>query len=277
MLKQTRARPLAEAIPLPWFLKAICLPGPLHRLYQEVEARQDLPFWRSLLQALGITYEVHGADRILPHGRAVVVANHAFGLLDAAVACDLLSSVRADVRVLTNYLIAGIPRLRGICLPVNPFRTPEGKAMNRAALQAATDWLDEDGMLLVFPAGEVASLDWRQRAVIEPTWYPTAARLARAAQAPLLPLRVGGSNSRLFHALGVLHPALRTLRLPYELLNKRGQQLEVWLGQVCSAADFAGSDAELSQELRRQVIALGSTPLPDTISPSVPEARAVRG
>ena len=83
-------------------------------------------------------------------------------------------------------------------------------------------WLRRGGALIVFPAGEVAHARRSRR---------RARRLAMEAgdgppggcdRRQSIPAFIRGGNSRTFYAAGRVHPALRTLLLPRELLKKRG-------------------------------------------------------
>jgi ParB family chromosome partitioning protein len=51
----------------------------------------------------------------------VVTSNHPFGILDGVIVGVLLSRVREDVKILTNFALAGIPELREHCIFVDPF------------------------------------------------------------------------------------------------------------------------------------------------------------
>jgi putative hemolysin len=50
------------------------------------------------------------------------------------------------------------------------------------------------------------------------------------AKAPVLPIFFQGHNSTLFQAAGFLHPILRTLMLPRELLKRYGQEIRLKIG-----------------------------------------------
>ena len=67
-------------------------------------------------------------------------------------------------------------------------------------------WLEQGGMLVVFPAGEVASLAWGRWRVEDPSWSPMAAGMARRAKAKALPVFFPGRNSMLFQLAGLAHP-----------------------------------------------------------------------
>jgi putative hemolysin len=89
--------------------------------------------------------------------------------------------------------------------------------------------------------------------------------------AQVLPAFVEGTNTRLFYAVGRVHPTLRTALLARELLNKRGQAVRVRLGVPLAARSLAGSSADAisaTEAIRRAVEELGQTVLPavDTAS-----------
>ena len=50
------------------------------------------------------------------------------------------------------------------------------------------------------------------------------------AKAPVLPTFFQGYNSSLFQTAGLVHPILRTLMLPRELLKRRGQEIRLKIG-----------------------------------------------
>lgn len=152
---------------------------------------------------------------------AVVVANHPFGAIDGLILASVLSSVRKDVRILANYLLGAVPDLREIFFLVDPFGRKGSSARNVGAMRKAVQWVRQGGMLAIFPAGEVSHLTWKNRNVQDPPWSDTAARLVRLTQAPVVPIFFEGRNSNLFQAAGLLHPRLRTIMLPREILRRR--------------------------------------------------------
>ena len=64
---------------------------------------------------------------------------------------------------------------------------------------------------------------WRTeiKTVADPRWKTPAIKLAQHVGAPVIPVWFDGTNSLLFHALGMIHPNLRTLALPQEMLRMR--------------------------------------------------------
>ncbi|MGC9971546.1 MAG: GNAT family N-acyltransferase [Bryobacteraceae bacterium] len=208
----------------------------------------------TLLSELAIEYRVEPGDlaHIPSTGPLAVVANHPFGMLEGAILAAILSRARSDVKVIANSMLATIPQVRDRFICVNPFGGREAVLENRTPLRRCVEWLRGGGALVVFPAGEVARLDLRRRAVVDPPWNPAAARLIRVAGCPALPVFFRGANGLGFQLLGALHPRLGTAALPRELLNKRGSTIELQIGRLVPARTLCAlaSDEDAIKYLR---------------------------
>jgi putative hemolysin len=204
----------------------------LRDLYQKARKPDDRPILENLLNELQVRYEVDPEDLagIPKTGPVVVVANHPFGMLEGAILGTMLPHVRPDVKIMANYLLAGLPEIEDRCIFVDPFKGQGSVGVNSRALRKAIRWLKSGGLLVVFPAGEVSHWKLLSGEVADPEWSDTVARLARMTGSAVVPVFFKGTNSVPFHLLGMLHPRLRTLRLPVELLNKTGHNVEVRIG-----------------------------------------------
>jgi putative hemolysin len=202
----------------------------LRDLYAGVCARSAKPVPAALLEALQITTEQVATGTEIPaSGPLIVVANHPFGFLDGAVLLNVVTSFRPDVRLLANRVLRCIPGLEEHCIFVDPFENANPSS-NGAALRAALRWVRGGGVLATFPAGEVSHLNFQQGGVVDPEWSVTAAWIARRAECDIVPVYFDGCNSLPFHLLGLVHPLLRTLQLPRELLKKRGKKVCFGIG-----------------------------------------------
>ncbi len=216
----------------------------LRELARQAGGEPGANAFEKVLRALGVSIEIPPGEleRIPASGPLVVVANHPTGLLDGAVAAAVVLTVRPDVRVLVNHLLPSDPGFEPYLIRVDPYAGRGSVRRNLPAMRAALDWLRRGHALVVFPAGDVSRLDWKQRAVADPEWGPSTARLVRAARAAALPFHIGAANSAAFHVLGAVHPRLRTLRLPFELLNKRGARVQVRIGMPVSWRKLSSFD-----------------------------------
>ncbi len=226
----------------------------LERLYER--SRSDKPLAGEMLRELNVTVQVSGKDvaRIPKKGAVIAVSNHPFGLLDGVILTDLLTNIRSDVRILTNGMLGQVAELAKVCIFIDPFDRPENRTANGRALREALTHVRRGGMLLIFPAGEVSHFDPKGGAIRDPEWRETAARLVRMTKARVVPIFVRGTNSLPFQVLGMVHPRLRTAALPGEFLNKRGQAVEVRIGNVIEPTrmEAFATEAEAIGYLRRR-------------------------
>jgi putative hemolysin len=195
-----------------------------------------------LLESLDIRFRVDEGDleRIPVRGPAMIVANHPYGIVEGLILMALLDRVRQDLKILANSLLGGIPEVREQMILVNPFQTPAAQNENRAPLRAALDWLADGGLLAVFPAGEVAHLDWKEQSVTDPQWKTSAARLALHTRCAVVPAFFEGGNSIRFQLAGILHPGLRTMALAREFGRMRGRTVRVRIGSPIRHGMLAG-------------------------------------
>jgi hypothetical protein len=105
------------------FWEKFLLLNRLRDLYQKVRQPDRGPILENLLEELQITYDVASEDLagIPTTGPTIVVANHPFGMLEGAILGSMLPRIRRDVKIMTNYLLAGLPEIEDQCIFVDPF------------------------------------------------------------------------------------------------------------------------------------------------------------
>lgn len=209
----------------------------IRELYRRAQQPVNRSLFENVLAEMQVEYQISNSDlaRIPATGSALVTANHPFGVLDGAILGALLSRVRPDIKILTNFLLADIPELHEFCIFVDPVDSRRSTALNRRALRRAVTWLRAGGMLAMFPSGEVSHVDLRRMEIVDPDWNPVAARLIRMTGVDALPIFFQGRNSVPFQAMGLLHPRLRTAWLLNEFLGQRGKKVEVRAGTIIPA------------------------------------------
>jgi putative hemolysin len=212
-----------------------------HELYERVRHSADGFVLESLLGEMNVDLRVDEADvgRIPKKGPVVVLANHPYGMLDGALLGVLLARVRRDVKVMTNFLLEGVPELEEHCIFVDPLHAVRSAERNRRALKQAVQWLRQGGVLAVFPAGEVSHWQMPQGAIADPQWNDNAARLIRKTGAVALPVYFCGRNSLGFQLMGMIHPRLRMAFLLQEFLQQSGKSVALRVGSAIPADAIA--------------------------------------
>jgi putative hemolysin len=251
-------------------------------LYRRVRQHPEGFGLQNLLAEMRVELRVDAADmgRIPVGGPVVVVANHPLGMLDGAVLAVLLTRVRADVKVMTNYVLRDVPELAQHCIFVDPFQNDRNSDVhnvdtNRRAVREALAWLKGGGMLAIFPAGEVSHWQLPQGEIADPAWNDTAARLIRKTGAAALPVYFCGRNSVGFHLFGRIHPRLRTAFLLQEFLQQKGRTVEVRVGGEIASDSLAGiaDDREATEYLRWRTYLLARRGRPEKSWPAAVQSR----
>ena len=193
-------------------------------------------FARQALDTLEISVEVSPDDAVkqIPHtGPVLLVSNHPFGGAEALCLASLLRDIRADVRFLANGALRVFAELEPLLIPVNPLSI---EASNVTSIRRCQAHLESGGLLVVFPAGRVASYHGGRRRIADARWNRLVDRLLRRSDASLLAVHFPGTNSRAFHAMGRIWETSKMLMLPRELLGKHGERLRTELRSPISSA-----------------------------------------
>jgi putative hemolysin len=233
----------------------------LSDLYRAATARPGgQPFFVNLLAELNVSPKITQADlnSIPRKGPVVVVANHPFGFVDGSTLAALLPTIRPDVKVMANSVLSAFPAADESFIYVDPFGGETSKRANQKGIREAIQHLRKGGMLAVFPAGEVAHVSLRRRAIVDPEWSEMIGRILRLTHAAALPIFFPGVNSPLFQLLGLIHPRLRTAMLPYEFFRKSKTEIEVRVGSLIpeSKLQTMTEDSELMAYLRHRTYLL---------------------
>ena len=243
---ETQSEVLSRVAHFPGIAGKLAPVGKVRDLYRRVQRSPQGFRLESLLAEMRVKLKTHSADqsRIPTTGPVVVVANHPYGVLDGALLTVLLTRVRPDVKILTNFLLADIPELQRNCIFVDPFQTDRSIESNRKAIREALAWIEHGGMLAIFPAGEVSQFQMPAGHIADPQWNDTAVRLIRRTGATALPVFFCGHNGVGFQLLGMIHPKLRTAFLLQEFLKQEGKTVEVRVGSPIPSDTITSIDTD---------------------------------
>ncbi len=168
--------------------------------------------------------------------------------------------VRPDFKLLANFLMQRLEPVKEYILPVNPFEDRKEAMSSVTGIKHALLHLDKGYPLGIFPAGEVSSYNVNYVGISDKQWGTSALKTIKRAQVPVVPIYFTGTNSRIFHLLGLIHPSLRTVKLPSELFNKKKHPVRIRIGNPISVKDqnvFTDID-RFGRFLRAKTYALGS-------------------
>lgn len=185
---------------------------------------------QEIIKEIGTGYNVcdYDINNIPQKGAAIALCNHPTGALDGIILIDILSKSRPDVKFMGNFLLNKIDFLAQYFISVDPFKGASGK--NISGIRECQKHLDNGGVLVIFPAGEVATYQKGFKQLKDKPWSKSVMRFVHQAKVPIIPICIEGQNSKIFHLAGKIHPMLRTALLPREMINKRGKTLGVNIG-----------------------------------------------
>jgi len=184
---------------------------------------------------MDVRYNVHNREILdqLPEGAFITVSNHPIGSLDGIIMIDLFASLRPDYRFMVNELLAKVTAMGDNIISVVPKtsdkRMPNSKNVN--GIRLAFSHLKEGHPMGFFPAGAMSFYDRKQKKVCDHPWTHSIIRLIRKANVPVFPVFFDCFNSKLFYRLGRISWKIRQFRSACEAFNKKGQTLNIYLGQ----------------------------------------------
>lgn len=211
------------------------------RRFEAMGPAQGLEFWQRALDVMEIPVLTPPEQvALIPKtGPVVVVANHPSGLVDGLVMARLVMQVRADFKILTRSLLTGIPEIAYHMVPV-PFPHEEdslekGLEMRRISMEH----LANGGVLILFPAGKVATSTGWWGPAIEAEWNVFTAKMLKISKATVLPIFFPGQNTRLYHIADKISPTFRQGLLLHEVANALGKPQSPVIGQPISPEEQA--------------------------------------
>ncbi|WP_435235936.1 lysophospholipid acyltransferase family protein [Psychromonas sp. PT13] len=228
--------------------KALSL-SDLADIYEKMPETQQtpktpLPFLQHAIKSLGFSFTVDNPEALnaVPsEGPLIIVANHPLGGLEGIAMSEQLLTLRPDLKVLTNELLATIPEVSELFIGVDVLSKNAAKS-NAKGLRQASSHLSKGGALLIYPAGKVSEMDPKTKKIADRSWSTLVGSLLKRHQAHCLPCYVTGQNSKLFYAAGFIHRRLRTALLARELVNKQGKTFTMRVGELITPKDYQSID-----------------------------------
>lgn len=236
----------------------------INKEYSKISDLEGLAFLDALLNRLEIQYEINPEElkRIPKEGPFIIIANHPYGGIDGIILLKIIQEIRPDFKAMANFLLRRIDPIKDSIIPVDPFEGQSQISGSVVGIKSALSHLKEGKPLGIFPAGEVSTYyNTESPGVADKQWNESIIKFIKKVEAPIIPVYFKGTNSRLFHILGLIHPMLRTAKLPSELFNKKNKLVKLRMGlpiTVQEQSEFTDI-ARFGRFLRLKTYALGSS------------------
>ena len=236
----------------------------LKKLYDQylLENRPPENFWHDAVEKLKINIiPNYVSNKPIPNkGRLIIIANHAFGVVDGVVMCSLLTKVRQDYKLITHKVLRQAEAVKENIIPIDFAQNRTALKNNIESRKEAERVLNEDGVILIFPSGAISTKPKIKPKIkaIDSEWKQFTSKLALRTQSPVLPMFFEGQNSELFHIANKIGQTFRYSLMMYELKRKIGKSIKVHIGDTVpfDTIKKIGDLKEITNFLRKKTYSL---------------------
>jgi putative hemolysin len=211
----------------------------INKYYSRMSGKNADDFLDTVISVLELKFEINEDElkRIPTSGAFISVSNHPFGGVDGILLLKVLTKIRPDYKLMANFLLQRFDPIQDFFIPVNPFESHKNAVSSFSGFKNAIIHVQNGQPMGIFPAGEVAALNPETMIIQDREWQYPALKFIKKAHVPVVPIYFDGSNSKLFHLLGIIHPMLRTAKLPSELFNKKNKMIRIRIGNPIPVKD----------------------------------------
>ena len=212
----------------------------LVREYEKTQRREDESFWSKALSHLRINLSTPEEEivKIPKSGPLIIVANHPHGLVDGLVLAELTNRIRKDFKILTRSLLTNVPEIQYHMLPVSFPHEPNSVRLNLEMRKLAMNHLREGGVVILFPAGAVATSPGWFDTAIEGEWLPFTAKMILKSDAAVLPIYFSGQNSRWFQFANKISMTIRQGLLLHEIVHAMNKEQKPIIGDIINRTEL---------------------------------------
>jgi len=223
-----------------WFTGKITLLGLIRKFEKEGVVNGQAFFTRTLqLMQIEVQTPKDQIAKIPPTGPVIIVANHPHGLVDGLVLAELIGGVREDYKILTRSLLTGIPEIEKFMLPVAFPHEENSQRLNINMRKEAMAHLKDAGVIVLFPAGVVASSETFFGPAIEAEWNPFTAKMILRSGATVVPIYFPGRNSRTYQIANKISATLRQGLLLHEVVHSLKKPQAPIIGEPIVPSEIA--------------------------------------
>ena len=241
----------------------------LKKLYDQYLLENNPPeqFWNDAIRKLKLDLKTNYKEGsyIPKKGRLIIVANHAFGVVDGVALCSLVSNIRQDYKIITHKVLRQAEAVKEKIIPIDFSPNRQAMLANIDARKQAEKVLLNDGVIVIFPSGQIATkenLKFTTKAN-DGEWKQFVSKLIVKTKSPVLPSYFEGQNSQLYHIANKMGQTFRYSLLMFELTRKTGDTINLHFGKIIPYADFEKVDSliEITKLIRQKTYSLDPNPV----------------
>lgn len=228
----------------------------LQKLYlvNELSGLDKQKFSEKLLSMLGV--QVFGGDGVIEKipktGRCIVVCNHPYGMIEGVIIARLLTTYRSDTKIMANVGLQIFKEIKDYFIFANPLKPKS--PINTSAIKQCFSHVNNEGLLVVFPAGRVSFYQKDKQRITDGEWNRLAVKIAVKTNTPVLPVFISGTNSKLFHNMGRIYYRFRLLMLVREMLKLQQHSIKMTTNNLIQPKQLKAFDGieKMNDFLRMQ-------------------------
>jgi len=237
----------------------------LEKLYKDFSLIEKDPssFWLDILEAMSIKITNKSKNKlIIPKtGSLLLIANHPFGIIDGLILCALTSKIRSDFKIMTHETLQFLPQLEQFILPVDfSGKKKKSKILNINTARKAKEFLENGGVVIIFPSGGVSTASSLKSDAIDDDWKLFPSKLIHQTKTDVLPIYFDGKNGLLFHlfAAKLKNQTLKYSSYIHETKKKIGKEIIIYAGQIIKYSEIYQyrDRAKLTDYLKKTTYAL---------------------
>ena len=241
----------------------------LKKLYDQYILEDNPPenFWNDAIKKLKFNLQANFKDGsfIPKQGRLIIVSNHAFGVADGLSLCSIVSNIRQDYKIITHKVLRQAEAVKDKIIPIDFSLSREAVLSNINARKQAETVLQNDGVIVIFPSGQIATkenLRFNTKAN-DGDWKQFVSKLIVKTKSPVLPSYFEGQNSYFYHIANKMGQTFRYSLLMYELTRKIGDTINLHFGKIIPFSEFEkiGNLIEITKYIRNKTYSLDPDPV----------------
>ncbi len=235
----------------------------INRFYELHKEDNAEEFIDAVIKRLNLRFEIREDDlkRIPLTGPFITVSNHPFGGIDGILLMKILGNIRPDYKIMASYLLKRLKPVESFLLPINTFDLPDKNNRSLSDIKNALTHLRDGHPLGIFPAGRTSIYNPETKQIADAEWQYEISKFIKKTNVPVIPINFLGRNRSNVNMMSVIHPLLKSNRLPQELFNRRNRLINIRIGKLIPVNDLDhfSNISQFGRFLRVKTYALGST------------------